>query len=233
MGLTAKQKDFYQYIVSYFEEKGHAPTQKEIKEHFGLKSFGSVQKYIQYLIKEGLLESNWNERRGIQLQDHRLLKETKKVIKDHGLDQLNEINIHKNYSSVYDDMVTMPLLGDIAAGVPIEAIEKESEKISLPKALFPMLKSHEKYFALTVKGDSMTGSGILQGDIVIIRQQNTAHSKEIVAAQIDDEVTLKTFSKQNNHISLIASNPAYAPIIVDGLKPFKILGILVGLVRNY
>ncbi len=221
MSLTPKQKDFYLYIVKYQETHGHAPTQKEIKEHFNLKSFGSVQKYLQYLTKEGLLEASWNERRGIQLQDHKLLKIAKKEIHQDELPILNE------------DFITLPLLGNIAAGVPIEAIEQFADKITLPKSLFPTLKPHDSYFALTVKGDSMINSGIVEGDVVIIKHQKTAHSKQIIAAQIDNEVTLKTFSKEKDHVALIASNPKYAPIVLDGDKSFNILGILVGLCRSY
>ena len=220
MALTPKQKEFYQYIVEYHDHYGHAPTQKEIKDHFGLKSFGSVQKYLQYLIKEGLLEANWNERRGIQLQDHKLLKEIKK-------DTLQSSH------NQYEDSITLPLLGNIAAGVPIEAIELASEKITLPKSLFPMLKKHERYFALTVKGDSMINSGIIEGDVVIIKHQKTANPKDIIAAKVDEEVTLKTLSKEKDHVALLASNPKYSPIILDGSKHFDILGILVGLVRSY
>lgn len=235
MALTPKQKEFYQYIVSYHETHGHAPTQKEIKEHFALKSFGSVQKYLQYLIKEGLLEANWNERRGIQLQEHKLLKEVKKDVHQtlQNYQDFYQEYHQKEYQKEHNESITLPLLGDIAAGVPIEAIENAAEKITVPKSLFPMLKPHERYFALTVKGDSMINSGIIEGDVVIIKHQKTAHPKDIVAAQIDNEVTLKTFSKEKDRVALIASNPKYAPIIVDGTRPFDILGILVGLVRAY
>ncbi len=211
MGITKKQKEFYDYIVQYFEMHGHAPTQKEMRDHFELKSFGSVQKYLQYLIKEGLLESNWNERRGIQLQHQALIKE-----------------VHH-----HDDFISLPLLGDIAAGVPIEALEKDAEKVTISKALFPHFKVHEKYFALSVKGDSMINAGILDGDIVIIKNQKTAHNNQIVAAKINDEVTLKSFKNEKNQISLIASNPNYRPILINEESDFSILGILVGLVRTY
>ncbi len=211
MALTKKQKEFYDYIASYIEKNGHAPTQKEIKDHFELKSFGSVQKYLQYLIQEGLLETNWNERRGIQLHSK------------------NEANL--NFTQ--NDFITLPLLGEIAAGIPIEAIEKNAEKITFSKALFPRFKDHEKYFALSVKGDSMVNAGILEGDLVIIRHQKTANNNEIVAAMIDSEVTLKNFKKDKGQISLIAQNPKYSPIVVSEDSAFSILGILVGLVRTY
>jgi len=216
MALTQKQKEFYQYIVDYFKEHGHAPTQKEMKDHFALKSFGSVQKYLQYLIKEGLLESNWNERRGIVVNSNH--SPASKTISD----------------SFYEhDLITLPMLGDIAAGKPIEAIEQVAEKITFPKALFPKFQAHEKYFALTVKGDSMIHSGILSGDLVIIKHQKVARNNEIVAAMINDDVTLKSFKHEGKSVQLISSNPKYAPIHVDENHNFELLGILVGLIRTY
>lgn len=215
MALTQKQKEFYQYIVDYFKQYGHAPTQKEMKDHFELKSFGSVQKYLQYLIKEGLLESNWNERRGIVVNEVQNTSQT--------LSQ-----------SYYDhDLITLPMLGEIAAGKPIEAIEQVAEKITFPKTLFPKFQAHEKYFALTVKGDSMINAGILSGDLVIIKHQKVARNNEIVAAMINDDVTLKNFKHEGKTVQLISSNPKYSPIQVDESHNFEILGVLVGLIRTY
>lgn len=215
MALTQKQKEFYQYIVDYFNKHGHAPTQKEMKDHFELKSFGSVQKYLQYLIKEGLLESNWNERRGIVVNQ---AQATQKLPS----------------GSYYDnELITLPMLGDIAAGKPIEAIEQVAEKITFPKTLFPKFQAHEKYFALTVKGDSMINAGILNGDLVIIKHQKVARNNEIVAAMINDDVTLKNFKHEGKSVQLISSNPKYAPIQVDETHNFELLGILVGLIRTY
>jgi SOS regulatory protein LexA len=186
-----------------------------MKDHFELKSFGSVQKYLQYLIKEGLLESNWNERRGIVVNEVQNTSQT--------LSQ-----------SYYDhDLITLPMLGEIAAGKPIEAIEQVAEKITFPKTLFPKFQAHEKYFALTVKGDSMINAGILSGDLVIIKHQKVARNNEIVAAMINDDVTLKNFKHEGKTVQLISSNPKYSPIQVDESHNFELLGVLVGLIRTY
>lgn len=206
MALTKKQKEVYDYLVAYNEHHGHAPTQNEIKDHFGLKSLGSVQKYLQYLNKEGLLETHWNQRRGVEI---------KAPEKD-----------------VESDSEMIPLLGLVAAGNPIEAIENPTNTISVPRHF---LKGGFRYFALTVKGDSMIEAGILEGDVIVCRSTKEARSGQIVVAVIDGEATVKTLSLQKkNHLELLPANKNYSPIVVDETTPdFKIVGTLVGLLRSY
>lgn len=199
MGLTKKQKQVYDYITSYRDENGFAPTQKEILEHFQLKSFGSVQRYLKYLKDEGLLESDWNARRGIKLKEQR---------------SENEV----------------PLLGRVAAGNPIEAIEQADNFIHAPSQF---LKGKGPFFALEVQGDSMINAGILEGDYIICRQQKDANRGEIVVAVIDGEATVKTYQPKSNKIELIAENPKYKPIVVTAEQDFQMAGVLVGLVRTY
>ena len=202
MALTKKQKEFYDFIVAYNQEHGHSPTQKEIKDHFGLKSFGSVQKYLQYLTKEGLLESQWNQRRSLEIKDE-----------------------------IESDSDHIPLLGLVAAGNPIEAIENPTNTIAVPRAF---LKGGYKYFALTVKGDSMIEAGILEGDVIVCRSTKEARNGQIVVAVIDGEATVKTISYQKKSIELLPSNKNYSPIVVDEtVGDFKIVGNLVGLLRSY
>jgi repressor LexA len=204
MAITKKQKEFYDYIVNYNKEHGHSPTQKEIKDHFGLKSFGSVQKYLQYLNKEGLIESQFNQRRSLEVKERR-----------------NEES----------DSEHIPLLGLVAAGNPIEAIENPTNTISVPRTF---LKGGFKYFALTVKGDSMIEAGILEGDVIVCRSTKEARNGQIVVAVIDGEATVKTFKQEKKSIELLPSNRDYRPIIVDeSVNDFKIVGHLVGLLRSY
>ena len=205
MAITKKQKEFYDFIVSYNKEHGHSPTQKEIKEHFGLKSFGSVQKYLQYLNKEGLLESQWNQRRSLE-------------IKSEG-------------PTVDSESDQIPLLGLVAAGNPIEAIENPTNLISVPKYL---LKGGFRYFALTVKGDSMIDAGILENDVLVCRSTKEARNGQIVVAVVNGEATVKTFSQQKKSIELLPANKNYSPIIIDeSIEDFKVVGNLVGLLRSY
>lgn len=203
MALTKKQKEFYDFIVAYNQEHGHSPTQKEIKDHFGLKSFGSVQKYLQYLSKEGLLESQWNQRRSLEIKD----------------------------TETESDSDHIPLLGLVAAGNPIEAIENPTNTIAVPRTF---LKGGYRYFALTVKGDSMIEAGILEGDVVVCRSTKEARNGQIVVAVINGEATLKTISYLKKSIELLPSNKKYSPIVVDETTgDFKIVGNLVGLLRSY
>lgn len=204
MAITKKQKEFYDYIVAYNKEHGHSPTQKEIKDHFGLKSFGSVQKYLQYLNKEGLLESQWNQRRSLEI---------------------------KSETPTESDSDQIPLLGLVAAGNPIEAIENPTNMISVPKYL---LKGGFRYFALTVKGDSMIDAGILENDVLVCRSTKEARNGQIVVAVVNGEATVKTFSQQKKSIELLPSNKNYSPIVIDEtVEDFKVVGNLVGLLRSY
>lgn len=205
MGITKKQKDVYEYIRSYTHTQGIAPTQKEIKEHFNLKSFGSVQRYLKYLTDAGLLETNWNERRGLQ-------------VKDWASDESSEPTIE------------LPLLGLVAAGNPIEAIENPTDTINVPVSF---IKSGERHFALRVRGDSMIEDGILEEDIIICKYQQTARLGERVVAVIDGEATVKKYVPKGKSIELHPANSRLRPILVDPESDFRLVGKVVGLIRLY
>jgi repressor LexA len=202
MALTKKQKEFYDYIQGYFEKNGYAPTQKEIKEHFELKSFGSVQRYIKYLEDEGLLASDWNARRGLRPLP----------------------------LSTDNDPLELPLLGLVAAGNPLEAIEHPDETIKVP-AVF--IRKNQRYFALRVQGDSMIEDGILPEDIVVCLYTSKAEPGEKVVAVVDGEATLKKYHPLKNSIELRPANARLKPILVSADQDFRICGVLVGLLRQY
>lgn len=122
----------------------------------------------------------------------------------------------------------IPLLGKVAAGQPLEH-KKHDERIEVPLS---MLQGAGPYFALQVSGDSMIEEGILEGDYVIIKQQEEAHNGDIVVAEIDSEATIKRYYKKKSHIELHSANPKYKPIIVDTFTNFKISGIYRGLIRH-
>tara|TARA_R110002072_G_scaffold64203_6_gene159806 strand:- start:18065 stop:18685 length:621 start_codon:yes stop_codon:yes gene_type:complete len=206
MSITKKQKQVLDYISSYTDDYGYAPTQNEIKEHFGLKSLGSVQRYIKYLTDAGYLVADQHARRGLLVAG-----------KQNQSDDTQEFEI--------------PLLGAVAAGNPIEAIENPSEMLAIPPDL---LKKGGQMFALTVEGDSMIEDGILEGDYVIIKGQNTAKNGETVVAVIDGEATLKKYIPKKNKIELHPANHRLKPIIVGpDQEDFKLVGVLVGLIRQY
>ncbi len=206
MGITSKQKQIYDYLKEYTEKNGYSPTQREIKEHFNLKSFGSVQRYIKYLEDAGLLIRSKHRNCGLQINS------------------LNKENFE------------IPLLGDIAAGDPLLAIEDPQETISVPSNF---ISSNNKYFALRVKGESMIEEGILEGDILICKQQNQANKGQIIIAMIDEEATVKYYyphrkEAQRHLCQLCPANSSMSPINVNmKTQNFRILGIPSGLIRSY
>ena len=203
--LTKKQNEVFEFIKTYLSNNGYSPTQKEIKEHFGLKSFGSVQRYLRYLQEHGLIENSWNARRGIQ--------------------------INKDDSSSQADkaLSSLPFVGNIAAGIPIEAIENCTEHFDVPSHLFNKNKVN---FCLQVKGDSMIEAGIIENDVVIIEKTSSPKNGQIVAAIIEGEATLKTFKKTKNTVHLEPANRHYETIQISN-GDLQIAGVLVGLIRTY
>ena len=200
--ITKKQKAVLDFITTYTDENGISPTQKEIKDHFNLRSFGSVQRYLKYLKEAGLLTNEWNSRRGIKTSSENV---------------------------VDAPFPKIPILGLIAAGNPIEAIENCDDYINIPQT---MMRGSGTHFGLKVEGESMIDLGINDGDLAIIRSQKTANKGEIVAAVIDGEATLKTFIKNEDKILLLPANQEFKPIDVTN-SDFQIAGILTGLLRSY
>lgn len=197
MALTKKQKDVLDFITEYVRENGYSPTQKEIQMHFSFKSLGSVQDYIKYLTNGGYLNNDSHSVRGLMPS-----------------------NVQQNSEDI-------PLLGNIAAGTPIEAIEN-ADTISVPAHML----GKGQHYALKVKGESMIEDGILSGDIAIIKHQTQADNGQIVVAVVDNETTLKRYFKKSKQIELHPANKAMQPIIIKD-KECEIRGLMVGLIRTY
>ena len=197
MALTKKQKEVLDFITEYVRENSYSPTQKEIQEHFGFKSLGSVQDYIKYLTTGGYLNNDSHSVRGLMP------------------------------SHVQQNSEDIPLLGSIAAGTPIEAIEN-TDMISVPSHML----GRGKFYALKVKGESMIEDGILSGDVAIIKHQTQADNGQIVVAVIDNETTLKRYFKKAKQIELHPANKTMKPIIIKD-KECEIRGLMVGLLRTY
>ena len=202
--LTRRQEDALVFIKSYIVSHGYPPTVREIAEAIGVSSPATVQAHLDCLADKGYIKKGNNRNRTIELMVE------------------NEF-IPKN-----EDVIEVPLLGKITAGNPIEAIENPNEFFSLPAYLVPKDK---EVFTLNVSGDSMINAGILDGDIVIVERRNTARNGEIVVAMTEEnEVTLKTFYKEKDHIRLQPENDTMAPIILNNVS---ILGKAVGLYRKF
>ena len=201
--LTRRQEDALNFIKSYIVSHGYPPTVREIASSIGVSSPATVQAHLDSLANKGYIKKGSNKNRTIELMVE------------------NEF-IPKN-----EDVVEVPLLGKITAGNPIEAIENPNEFFSLPAYLIPKDK---EVFTLNVSGESMINAGILDGDIIIVERRNTARNGEIVVAMTEDnEVTLKTFYKENGHIRLQPENDNMEPFIFDNVF---ILGKAIGLYRK-
>jgi len=201
--LTKRQEDALKFIKTYIVSHGYPPTVREIATNIGVSSPATVQAHLDSLANKGYIKKGSNKNRTIELMVE------------------NEF-IPKN-----EDVIEVPLLGKITAGNPIEAIQNPNEYFSLPAYLVPKDK---EVFTLNVSGDSMINAGILDGDIVIVERRNTAKNGEIVVAMTEDnEVTLKTFYKEKDHIRLQPENDTMEPFIFDNVF---ILGKAIGLYRK-
>jgi len=197
--LTKRQKQILNYIKKFIQKNEYAPSLEEIKEHFNLKSVSTIHQHIEALKTKGYLNKLAHQHRTIEL-----IKNRQK-----------------------DNLIDIPLLGTIAAGQPIEAIE-DKETITMSEAQLP--KSGE-FFALRVQGDSMIEEGIFDEDTVIIRKQSTAENGDTVVALIDgNEATLKKIYKEKNKFRLQPANPKMKPIFV---KELIIQGKVISVLRNF
>lgn len=205
--LSKHQRAVLDVILKYIGENGVPPTLNEIREGMGFNSLKSVQDHLDTLERKG-----WLQRTGVK-----------------GAARCWKVLEEECVGKPLAPFATLPLLGTIAAGVPISANEHVEEHIAVPQAL---VGNADECFILRVKGDSMTGDAICDGDLAILRSQVTARSGDIVAALIEDETTLKHYVKIGAKVELHASNPDYPPIPFQSER-CAIMGKLIGLMRPY
>ena len=199
--LTNRQKDVLDYVKSYVAKHGYPPAVREIGAALGLNSPATIQSHINALESKGYIKKTNSKYRSLEVLG---------------------INEYLN-----EDIVQVPLLGKITAGSPIEAIEMPNEFFSLPSYLIP---NNEEVFTLKVDGESMINAGIFDGDIVIVQRQKVAKNGDIVVAMtMENEVTLKTFYKEIDHIRLQPENNTMKPIILPNCT---ISGKAIGLYRK-
>jgi repressor LexA len=202
--LTGRQVEILDYLKSSVSSQGYAPTMREIGAAVGLTSSASVKYQLDILEDKGLIRRGDNSGRAIEL-----------VIPDSELGATTPI----------DKTRYIPLVGSIAAGVPITADQMVEETMPLPESLV----GNGDLFMLKVKGESMIDAAICDGDFVVIRQQKDANNGEIVAAMIDGEATVKTFSRKSGKVWLLPANDDFAPI--DGTH-CEILGKVTAVLRS-
>lgn len=202
--LTKKQEEVLTFIKKYIVTNGFPPSVREICQGLGLSSPATVHTHLQQLEIKGAIKKSKSKFRTI------------------------EVNGVNEFMPQNEELVKVPLLGKITAGSPIEAIENPGELFALPASLIP---PKEVIFTLKVSGESMINAGIFDGDIVIVQKQKVARNGEIVVAMtMENEVTLKTFYKETDHIRLQPENDTMAPIILDNCV---ILGKAIGLYRKF
>lgn len=200
--LYKRQKELIDFLNQYIQKFGFSPTLTEIAQALGLSSLATVHEHLQTLEKKGVIRRFDGNVRGIELCDA--------------------------FITTALEAISLPVVGKIAAGRPIEAIEDKDQTILVSPN---MVSSNKRNFVLKVVGDSMIEEGIHSGDYVVCEQTSTAEQGEIVVALIDNEfATLKKFYKENGKIKLVPANSKMAPIYIDNCL---IQGVVKGLIRKY
>ncbi len=207
--LNKREKDILKFIEKQINENGYPPSVREICQAVGLKSTATVHAYLNRLEENGYIARK--DKMGRTLQ---LLKGGK------SFKSQEEKNVYAG-----KELVDVPVIGKITAGAPILAVENITDTFPIPLDFI----GNSECFMLTVRGESMIEAGILNGDYILVKKQNTAENGEIVVALIDDEATVKTFYKEKDHIRLQPENSTMDPIIVPNCK---ILGKVAGVFRK-
>jgi repressor LexA len=195
--LTRRQREVLDFIRSFQERKGYAPSLEEIAAHFGLSAVSTVHEHVTNLSKKGFLRRGWNRARSIE-------------------------------PAAAGGALEVPLAGTVAAGAPIEAVEVP-ESIAIP----PGLAGRGETFVLRVKGDSMVGDGILDGDLIVVEKRRRVGNGALAVVLLSGaEATVKRFYQDGDTVRLRPSNPAMGEIVLPAAE-VEVSGVVVGLLRRY
>ena len=198
--LTKRQREILDYLQEFIQQHGYAPSLEEVGRRFGLSSLATVHKHLTNLEEKGCIRRLWNRSRSVELLSARTGQRA----------------------------VELPMLGFVAAGLPIEAVTG-SETIAVPEDLV----GRRDTYVLKVKGDSMIDEQIRDGDYVIVEDRKTAENGEMVIALLaGSDVTLKKFYRENGRVRLQPANPAMQPMIYDAAL-VQLQGVVVGVMRKY
>lgn len=210
--LTQKQHDLLLFIDKRLRANSVSPSYDEMKDALGLASKSGIHRLVMALEERGFIRRLPHRARALEIL--RLPGEEAKPAPE---------------PVAANDSVSVPMIGKIAAGLPIAAIEDNGPQIAVPEGMI----GTGDHFALQVEGESMIGAGILDGDVAVIRRANTARNNQIVVALVDDdEATLKRIYKKGGEVELIAENPEF-PVRTFGPDRVEVQGILVGIMRKY
>jgi repressor LexA len=200
LALTKRQRQILDYLERFIAQHGYSPSLQEIGENFGLSSVATVHKHVQHLVDKGLVRKSWNRSRSVEL-----------------------------ISEPGSDGASLPLLGTVAAGAPIEAIEVD-ERIAVPPE---MIGTRGESFVLQVRGDSMIEEQIRDGDYVVVESRPVARDGETVVALIrGEDATLKKLYRNGSTVRLVPANAAMQPIEVPA-EEVEVRGVVRGLLRRY
>ena len=195
--ITPKQREMLEYIKQEILNKGYPPTVRELCDAVHLKSTSSIHAHLEALEKNGYIRRDPSKPRAIEIVD-------------------DSFNLTRR------ETVHVPIIGHVAAGQPLLAVENIENYFPVPMEFMP----NEQSFMLKVHGDSMVNVGILDGDLILVRQQNTARNGDMVVALVDDSATVKTFYREDGHIRLQPENDFMDPIIVpDCMIVGKVFGV--------
>lgn len=199
--ISDKQREILEYIKAEILNKGYPPAVREICEAVKLKSTSSVHAHLETLEKNGYIRRDPTKPRAIEIVD-------------------------ENFNLTRREMVNVPIVGRVAAGEPILAVENIENYFPIPAEFMP----NEQTFILQVHGESMVNAGILDGDYILVEQQTTANDGDMVVALVDDSATVKTFYKENGYYRLQPENDFMEPIIVSDVM---IMGKVIGTFRFF
>ena len=200
--ITPKQQEILDFLKEEILMKGYPPAVREICEAVHLKSTSSVHSHLETLEKNGYIRRDPTKPRAIEIMDDSF-----------------------NYLRTETEIASIPVIGTVAAGQPLLAVENITDYFPFPANLLP----NKETFILRVKGDSMINMGILDGDYIIVEQTNTAQNGEVIVALVDDSATVKRFYAEDGHFRLQPENDFMEPIIVDHVE---ILGKVIRLIRT-
>lgn len=202
-GLTERQQEILEFLRQFTEENGYPPSHREICSHFGMASTRAASDHLEALERKGHITRDREISRGIRLVDAPAARAARPPR-------------------------LIPLVGRIAAGAPVLAVENVLDRIALDQSL----ARGDDTFMLEVHGESMIGAHILPGDYIMVRPQKTAENGDIIVALLGDEATVKRFEKKGSRVRLIPENPTMEPIPVPDPGELQIVGLVTGLVRR-
>lgn len=216
--ISRKQKEILNYLKKEILDRGFPPSVREICEAVNLKSTSTVHSHLASLERNGFIHRDAAKPRAIEILDPDFQK-----------DRLQQRGLTDSEASPSSEIAQIPVVGHVAAGEPLLAVEQIEDYFPMPVDRLP----NRQTFFLKIEGESMIEAGILDGDYVLVMQQNAAENGDMVVALIDDSATVKTYYKEKDHVRLQPQNKNMAPILIPFTRDLHILGVVIGVFRFF